>query len=363
MTFQHAALAASCVAVLSVAGEPRLVAQDFPPGFSAELVASGLSRPTAMAFAPDGRIFVAEQGGKLRVIKDGGLLPDPFVTVKTTDVGERGLLGVAFDPDFDTNQLVYVYYTATKPAVHNRISRFVANGDQAVRGSQQIVLELNNLSGATNHNGGAIHFGIDGKLYVGVGENANGANSQSLGNLLGKILRINGNGSIPPDNPFFTAATGKNRAIWALGLRNPFTFGIQRSTGRIHINDVGANTWEEINRGVAGANYGWPVYEGPETDPQYRPPIFAYMHDEGCAITGGAFYDPPVVVYTTDYVGDYFFADLCGGWIRRYDRVTDTATDFATGISVPVDLQVGDDGLLYYLERGSGSVWKVEFTP
>ena len=177
-----------------------------------------------MQFAPDGRLFVAEQGGRLRVIKDGVLLPTPFLTLTVSSVGERGLLGVAFDPAFATNRFVYVYYTATTPAIHNRISRFTANGDVAVAGSEIVLLDLNNLSGATNHNGGALAFGGDGKLYVAVGENANGANAQSFDNLLGKMLRLNSDGSIPTDNPFFGTATGNNRAIYSLGLRNPFTF-------------------------------------------------------------------------------------------------------------------------------------------
>ena len=126
------------------------------------------------------------------------------------------------------------------------------------------ILDLNNLSSATNHNGGAIHFGPDGKLYIAVGENANGANSQSLNTLLGKMLRINPDGSIPTDNPYYYQTTGINRAIWAIGLRNPFTFAFQPGTGMMYIDDVGENTWEEIDQGVAGSNYGWPATEGPD---------------------------------------------------------------------------------------------------
>ena len=166
-----------------------------PSGFSEALVAQGLSAPTAMQFAPDGRLFVCEQRGRLRVIKDGVLLPDPFLTLTVNSVGERGLLGVAFDPDFSTNHFVYVYYTATTPTVHNRISRFVANVDVAVAGSETVIFELDNLSSATNHNGGALAFGPDGKLYAAVGENANTANAQSMNNVLGKMLRINKNGT------------------------------------------------------------------------------------------------------------------------------------------------------------------------
>jgi glucose/arabinose dehydrogenase len=334
-------------------------------GFTTSLVANGLSNPTAMAFAPDGRIFVAEQGGRLRVIKNGALLPTEFVSVTTTASGERGLLGVAFDPNFAINQFVYVYYTATAPTIHNRVSRFTANGDVAVLGSETVILELNPLSSATNHNGGAIHFGLDGKLYIGVGENANGANSQTLTNLLGKMLRINPDGTIPSDNPFFTLASGDNRAIWALGLRNPFTFAIQPGTGRMFINDVGENTWEEINDGIPGSNYGWPVTEGPTTDPRFRSPLFAYGHGigptTGCAIAGGTFYNPAIAPFPGDFIGDYFFADLCSGWIRRFDPVSSIVTDFASGFSAPVDLRVGPDGGLYVLSRGPGAVHVIRY--
>jgi glucose/arabinose dehydrogenase len=129
-----------------------------------------------------------------------------------------------------------------------------------------------------------------------VGENANGANAQTLTNLLGKLLRINPDGSIPSDNPFFASASGVNRAIWALGLRNPFSFAIQRGTGRMFINDVGENTREEINDGIVGSNYGWPATEGATADPSFRSPLFAYGHGSspttGCTIAGGAFYNP-----------------------------------------------------------------------
>src|SRR5687768_5019459 len=164
-------------------------AATLPAGFTEALIASGLASPTAMQFAPDGRLFVAEQGGRLRVIKNGTLLSSPFATVGVDASGERGLLGVAFDPNFASNQFVYIYYTATSPALHNRISRMTANGDVAVPGSEVVILELDNLSSATNHNGGAIAFGPDGKLYAAVGDNASGANAQSLSTLHGKMLR------------------------------------------------------------------------------------------------------------------------------------------------------------------------------
>src|ERR1044072_9209630 len=235
-------------------------------------------------------------GDQLRVIKTGALLPSPFVTLTVDASGERGLLGVTFDPNFASNNFVYVYYTVPGASAHNRLSRFTANGDVAAANSEEVLLDLNNLSSATHHNGGAIHFGPDGKLYVAVGENANGANSQTLTNLLGKVLRISSDGTIPAYHPFFNTATGNNRAIWALGLRNPFTFAFQPGTGRLFINDVGQNTWEEINDGIAGSNYGWPSTEGPTSNPNFRSPLFSYGHGSssttGCAIVGGGFYNP-----------------------------------------------------------------------
>src|SRR5438477_68743 len=208
------------------------------------------------------------------------------------------------------------------------------------------------------------NFGADGKLYAGVGENANSANAQTLSNRLGKILRYNSDGTIPTDNPFFNTATGANRAIWALGLRNPFTFAFQPGSGRLFINDVGQSTYEEINDGIAGSNYGWPITEGPTSNPAFRGPIYFYGHGAGCAIVGATFYNPPVPQFPSSYTGKYFFADLCSGWIRVFDPTAGTATGFATGISSPVDLHVGPDGALYYLAQGSGGqVFRISALP
>ena len=248
------------VGLLSVLASERFAsgAGTFPDGFVQSRLTGGLTNPTTMTFAPDGRLFVAEQWGTLRIIKNGRLLGTPFLNIssRVDSDGERGLLGIAFDPNFSANNYVYVYYTqeatGATPA-HNRIVRFTANGDGAVLRSETLLLRLNNLSDRKNHNGGAIHFGKDGKLYAAVGENADPDNAQSLNNLLGKMLRINKDGTIPTDNPFYNKASGKNRAIWALGLRNPFSFGVQPGTGRIFINDVGSNEgfrdtpYEEIN--------------------------------------------------------------------------------------------------------------------
>src|SRR4029453_3486158 len=188
----------------------------------------------------------------------GALLATPFLSLTVDSAGERGLLGVAFDPNFVTNQYVYVYYTVPGSPAHNRVRRYTADGDVAVSGSGFTLLDLNDLSSATNHNGGALHFGLDGKLYIAVGENASPSNAQTLTNLLGKVLRINSDGSIPPDNPFVGVA-GAREEIWALGLRNPFTFAIHPFTGRVFINDVGQNTYEETNNGASAGNTVCPI--------------------------------------------------------------------------------------------------------
>src|SRR5215211_4949142 len=340
--------------------------------FTDSAVKDGLTNPTDMEFAPDGRLFVAEQAGRVRIAKsDGTLATFLNISTKVDSSGERGLQALTFDPDFSTNRYVYLQYTkkatSTTP-VHNRVVRVTASGDKVVSGSEKLIFKLGNQR-SDHHMGGAIDFGKDGKLYIATGDNETPTNSQQLTNLFGKLLRINKDGTIPPDNPFYATTSGKNRAIWALGLRNPFKFAIQPTTGTTFINDPGEDGWEEINRGAAGANYGWPRYEGPESNPAYRNPVFAYrngsMKDTRCAITGGAFYNPTTKQYPSGYVGDYFFADLCSGWIRTRDATTGEVSGFATGLERPIDLEVSKAGELYYLLRGSsstpGSVSKIRY--
>ncbi len=359
------------VAVTFSEAPPAVAATELPTGFTDTEWVSGISRPYQMEFAPDGRLFVSQQGGRLRVIKNGVLLATSFLTVSVDSRGDRGLIGIAFDPAFSTNHFVYVYYTAPLPVPHNRVSRFTANGDVAVAGSEKILIELADLGTATLHNGGSIHFGADGKLYIATGDNVQGTLAQSKTSLLGKMLRLNPDGTIPTDNPFYTTTTGVFRSIWALGLRNPFTFGVQPGTGRTFINDVGAMTWEEIDDGASGANYGWPTTEGPTTDPRFTSPLFAYNHGSttttGCAIAGGTFYNPPVQQFPSSYLGKYFFADACSGWIRLLDPATKTAQLFLSGGDGLIDVKTGPDGSLYYLARldGTGNpgfVHKVAFS-
>ena len=374
------ALLASVTVLVALPIGSAQSAVTLPPGFAQKKVVGGLTRPMDMEFAPDGRLFIATKGGKVHIAKrDGKLATFCDISAKVATFGERGLQALTFDPNFATNHFVYLNYTrkatATDP-VHNRIVRVTADGNKAVAGSERLIFRLSEQLDETWHQGGAIDFGQDGKLYVAAGDNHTPSNAQSLSNLHGKMLRINKDGTIPTDNPFYTTASGNNRAIWALGLRNPFKFATMPGTSTIFINDVGQGAWEEINRGESGANYGWPVYEGPESDAEYTPPIHAYEHGSGtdttgCAITGGTFYNPETVQFPGRYVGLYFFTDLCNGWIREYDPATETTSLFATGLSPEtgilngvVDLEVRKSGELYYLKKGSdtSSVHKIRYT-
>ncbi len=359
-------------------------ATGYPTGFTEQQLVNGITNGTSMSFAPDGRLFVAEQGGRIWVVKNGQKLTTPFITLTVKSDGERGIEGIVVDPNFAQNNYVYVYYTTNTPDSHNRLSRFTANGDVASP-TETVLWEFDSHS-ASNHNGGALNFGTDGKLYVTTGDNASGSNAQTLTNDHGKILRINPvpddtsttgiDERIPTDNPtsFTTlrggtfrteSPTGKYRAIWAIGFRNPFTAAVQPETGRLYVNDVGDNggiRWEEINNILKGANYGWPEAYGTQgnQDNRLTKPVYSYQ-PEGCAITGGTFYNPTTNNFPASYTGKYFFADYCGNWIKIFDTSNNTISTFASDISEPVDLKVGPDGSLHYLARGSNAVFKTSF--
>jgi glucose/arabinose dehydrogenase len=342
-----------------------------PAGFTNGVFAGGLTNATAIAqeALPSGRFFIAEQGGALRVVKNGVLLATPFIALTVDSTVERGLIGVTLHPDFANNRFIYLHYTTPEGGTHNRISRFTANPqnpDIVSVGSELRIADLPLLGSATNHNGGALHFGADGKLYVAVGDNTDSAKAADLNDPFGKMLRFNDDGSIPSDNPFCTTAATLRCAIWARGLRNPYTFAVQPGTnGRIHINDVGEGTWEEINLGVRAANYGWPATEGPTTAAGVTAPLFAYGHSvttppgqgaggffTGCAISGGAFY-PDAGPFPPGYRNSYYFADFCGRFIGRIDLGGGGASAFGTVTSNPVDMVTGADGALYVLTRSS----------
>ncbi|NDJ61949.1 MAG: glucose dehydrogenase, partial [Chloroflexi bacterium] len=348
-------------------GEPDTY---LPDGFIDIELFAVFSNPTTMEFAPDGRLFILEQAGVVRVIDEGELLPTPFITfdAATSSNGETGLLGIAFHPNFPTTPYIYFNYTTDAPSRRQRFSRVIANGNVAQPGSEEILFELTEMRTSPFHIGGAMEFGPDGKLYVATGDNTYAQQAQWLDNPWGKILRLNEDGTIPTDNPFYDVTDGVQRAIWAYGLRNPFIFTLQPGTNRMFINDVGANEWEEINEGFVGQNYGWPTTEGYTNDPNFVGPLHAYPHSDvgggptsfGCAITGGAFYNPETPQFPPEYEGMYFFSDFCQRWINMYNPATGEVTNFmrtrAQWLRHPlVDLEVGPDGTLYYLTYHTGN--------
>ena len=374
-----------------------LGAATLPTGFAETKIAEGLN-PTTMSFAPDGRLFLCEKQGLLRVVAEGALRPEPVLdlTEKVDAWNERGLLSVCFDPDFARNGWIYVYYTLngdkkdkSHNSSHNRVSRFTLKGDVADPKSEQVLLELDKLSKTGWHNGGGLAFGKDGKLYIGTGENNNGPYAQDPGNLLGKLLRINNDGSIPQDNPHYREYQGNNRAIVALGLRNAFNLAVHPETGLLYLSMVGAN-YEEIDRYATAVppvalNYGWPGIDGPrknQPEPEgYQEPAHAYDHGSGggLALCGGNFYHaakPGADAFPPEYRGRFFYADY-RGWIKSIDPSNPgTRQDFAEKINRPLDVDIAPDGALWYIERAgipggsdkansasdNGSLWRVRWT-
>lgn len=368
-----------------------------PAGFIETQVADGLN-PVTMTFAPDGRLFLCEKHGLLRVIEDNKLLPKPVLDIssKVDAWNERGLLSVCFDPEFAKNGWIYVYYTHNRDpddkgrtSSNNRVSRFTTKGNVADLKSEVVILELTNLSKIGWHNGGGLGFGKDGKLYISTGENSKDSNAQDGSNLLGKLLRINKDGSIPADNPHYKEFKDENRAIAALGLRNPFTISVQPTTGLLYLSMVGAN-FEQIEGYDTSAvptvvNYGWPDIDGPPRNqkqpPGYRAPAYAYDHGNGggTALCGGDFYNPSkpgVDEFPAEHTGRYFFSDY-KGWIKSIDPAKpEKRYDFAKDIDRPIDVDTAPDGSLWYIARAgipggsdeansaskNGSLWRVSWT-
>ncbi len=363
-----------------------------PSGFEQNVIGSNIGPTTAVDALPDGRILVATQAGSLRIAVDGQVLPKPALKIAVDSFGERGLIGVTHDPRFLSNHFIYIYHTvpaAGSAAPFNEVTRFTLRGNVVSPSSRVDILKLNDL-GRANHNGGAIHFGTDGMLYIGVGENAVPSNSQSLKNLLGKVLRIDVSRTaigdpindvaklIPADNPFVRQAKGINQAIYALGFRNPFTFGVNSVTGEIFIDDVGESTWEEIDKLVPGGNYGWHHAEGFATSlpvtglgaGTYQDPQLAYNHHGGPAggghaIVGGVFYEPAAGAtdpFPASFDGQYFYADYGLNWMRVFDPSKpgtlanpDTSSAFATGLEAqPTGMAQATDGTIYYAAQANG---------
>jgi len=393
---------------------PRAAQQPLtlPPDFSDALVAS-VASPTALAFTPDGRLLITTQSGSLRVVQNGALLATAALTLgtRTCTNSERGLLGVAVDPGFANNRFIYLYYTFRKNGVCtnnvaqspvNRVSRFTLGTNNIVDPATELVLVDNMPSPNGNHNAGDLHFGRDGNLYISVGDGGcdyadparcagNNDAARDAHVLTGKILRIRADGSVPADNPFLgvdsdscrvtgrTTAGRKCRETYATGLRNPFRIAFDPNAAgtRFFINDVGQNTWEEIDLGQSGADYGWNLREGHcangstvncGTVAGLTNPIFDYGRSSGCAsITGGAFV--PNGIWPSSYDNGYLYADyVCGRiFLLKQSGGTWQSTQFATaaGSSSVVAMifgpHQGGRALYYTTYAGGGEVRRISF--
>jgi glucose/arabinose dehydrogenase len=352
----------SCAAGPVVPGTPTLAAQ---------LVASGLDNPLDLQSAAGDRerLFVLEQAGRIRLVRGGQLVAAPFLDIvsRVASGGERGLLGLAFHPQYATNRRFYVNYT--DGGGDTNISEFRAtSADAADPGSERIVLEV--AQPFANHNGGGLTFGSDGFLYIGLGDGGSGGdpfrNGQSLMTPLGKLLRIDVDRgqpfAVPSDNPF-VSTPGAFPAIWAYGLRNPWRFAFDRATGDLYIADVGQNRIEEIDVGLAtrrgGENYGWNVMEGRSC---FSPangcntsglvlPVLQYDHNTGCSVTGGVVYRG---CRMPGYAGTYFYGDFCTGIIRSFRlqggqvaEERDHSTTVGRNVSMVSSFGVDVDGEVY----------------
>jgi glucose/arabinose dehydrogenase len=350
-----------------------------PPGFVEHVLvdSSQVSGPTGIEYEPGtGNLFVLEQGSsgtaRVRVWNAGTGTVTTALTLGCVDsAGERGLLGIAFDPQYlSGSRFVYLYYTHAftggpcggPGSSKNRVARFTESG--GTLSSELVLLEGPGLV-AQNHNGGTLRFGTDGTLFVSMGDNNTDADpnpaSRDLNDLRGKILRINKDGSIPPSNPFYNQP-GKRGEIFAWGLRNPFRVSVDSQNGDLYIADVGEDTWEEIDLGEPGGDYGYPCLEGPDdfqdcNAPSPIPPIFAYGHNDetppvsGATVIGGPVYRD--TAFPSEYRGQYFFGDYVAGWIRRADigpgHALQNVQVFLPDASGVVDMAVSPAGCLTWV--------------
>ena len=336
-------------------------AVELPHGFDSEILATNLNAATAIAPSPDGRIFIVDQTGKLLLWKEGSVLERPALTLHVTDYWERGLIGMALHPEFPRTPQIFLLYVTDRPFVHHVLSRFTMNGDVADPASEKVLFEGDDqekLGGTipAGHQGGPVRFGPDGKIYVALGEQTAGEPSQRLATLQGKILRLNVDGSIPSDNPFFNSATGRYRAIYAYGVRNPFGLATQPETKRMLFTDVGGSAFEEVNELVAGANYGWPRTEGFSTNTNLKQPLHAYSPLVGQSVVGGVFI-PRSSAWPEKWRGKLLFGDFMAHWIKALDPDAPTnVVTLARGLNGPVATELAPDGSLLVLNRGA--VWR-----
>jgi glucose/arabinose dehydrogenase len=337
--------------------------------FQNEVLATGFNLPTNIEFLPDGRMLVVELAGKIWVLPPPYTTPDPTPFLQITNIGsagvQQGIFDIALDPAFTTNHYYYVFYTLGSPN-RDRLARFTANSTVTgtVAGSETVLYQ-DPLDAYAEHHGGAIMFGNDGKLYFTTGEHFTAPLAQDLTSPRGKIHRINKDGTIPTDNPFYDGAGPNVDSIWAFGLRNPYRAFYDAPTGRMYVGDVGGNDVEEVDIGAAGANFGWPNYEGPCPAP-CTSPLYSYPHSgRDASVTGGFVYHGSQ--FPASYQGDYFFADYTQNWIRRLHldangnvlsvnnfEPADGSVDGPYGDIVY--LTEGPDGALYYVDLGYSDI-------
>ncbi len=343
------------------------------------LLASGFNSPVDIANAGDSRLFVVQQGGEIRILNaDGTINPTSFLSLTTSTIstgGERGLLGLAFHPNYNTNGFFYLNYTRANDGatVIARYTVSATNPNVANASSGTVLMTI--PQPFSNHNGGTIKFGPDGYLYIGMGDGGSGGDpgnrAQNINENLGKLLRIDVDGdapySIPPTNPYLGVAG--NDEIWAIGLRNPWKFSFDAAEGTIWIADVGQNQFEEMNvapASSAGLNYGWRCYEANQvyiacsaSGVSYTSPIAQYDHNTGgCSITGGYAYSGTMY---PNFAGKYFFADYCMGRIGMVTKTTGAITYSATFPGNYNFTTFGEDsnGELYVAAQSGGRIFKI----
>ena len=365
-----------CAVPVSAAGVCEETAGAEIPSITLQKWLGGFEQPVHLAHAGDGsgRLYVVEQAGRIRVIEDGRIRPDPLLDIRgrVTGGGEKGLLSVAFHPRHADNGYFYVDYTASDGGLHTVIARFTRGADgRADPASEQVLLRIAQPYG--NHNGGQVAFGPDGYLYIGMGDGGSAndphGHGQNLSTLLGALLRIDVDRTaegrpyaIPKDNPFL-AVPGARPEIWAYGLRNPWRFSFDTQTGELYLADVGQNRVEEIDIVAAGANLGWAVMEGDRCNTKSAElcaradliaPIATYGHDEGIAVTGGHVYRSSRI---PGLCGAYLYADYGTGrlWGLRYrdGRVQGARRLLDTGLNISSFGQ-GQDGEIYVIDLNGG---------